>query len=309
MSEPLTSNEIEDVLSSIRRLVSDELRPAARAAAAPGPASALLLTPALRVVGEPSEPLAPPVAEPALAEETIAAPQADDVLSDPAENAATAHDPWEIAPPTQEYEEQIAGDAEFAPVADDAPPAGPVLASAAGADWDDGAEVLWSAPGLAEDHDLMDDAQDQAPAATQGHWSAQEVPEATWAQEEPDWAEPEPATFTAHPRKASLASDPLARAWADRAEAEVRAGLGATVTPPKVEAAHPTQEPLRAAGTPEPGIFDGTDPELDEEALRDIVRDIIREELAGTLGERITRNVRKLVRVEINRALTAREFE
>jgi hypothetical protein len=31
--------------------------------------------------------------------------------------------------------------------------------------------------------------------------------------------------------------------------------------------------------------------------------------LAGALGERITRNVRKLVRVEINRALTAREFE
>ncbi len=63
------------------------------------------------------------------------------------------------------------------------------------------------------------------------------------------------------------------------------------------------------AGADGPGLFDPEDPMIDEETLRDIVRDIIREELAGTLGERITRNVRKLVRVEINRALTAREFE
>ena len=77
MSEPLTSHEIEDVLSSIRRLVSEDLRPAARAAglatglSAPAPAAAaaapdagaeagkLLLTPALRVVPE-----APPVPAP-----------------------------------------------------------------------------------------------------------------------------------------------------------------------------------------------------------------------------------------------------
>ena len=43
--------------------------------------------------------------------------------------------------------------------------------------------------------------------------------------------------------------------------------------------------------------------------LRDIVRDIIREELHGALGERITRNVRKLVRAEINRAMTTRDLE
>ncbi|MBC7164230.1 MAG: hypothetical protein H5U15_04435 [Roseovarius sp.] len=48
---------------------------------------------------------------------------------------------------------------------------------------------------------------------------------------------------------------------------------------------------------------------LDEEALRDLVAEIVREELMGTLGERITRNVRKLVRREINRALTSRNFD
>ena len=42
---------------------------------------------------------------------------------------------------------------------------------------------------------------------------------------------------------------------------------------------------------------------LDEETLREMVADIVRQELQGTLGERITRNVRKLVRREIYRAL------
>lgn len=40
-----------------------------------------------------------------------------------------------------------------------------------------------------------------------------------------------------------------------------------------------------------------------DEALRDLVRAVIREELQGDLGDRITRNVRKLVRREISRAL------
>ena len=48
---------------------------------------------------------------------------------------------------------------------------------------------------------------------------------------------------------------------------------------------------------------------LDEDALRDMVSEIVREELSGALGERITRNVRKLVRREIHRALMAREFD
>jgi hypothetical protein len=48
---------------------------------------------------------------------------------------------------------------------------------------------------------------------------------------------------------------------------------------------------------------------LDENALRDIMRETVREELQGALGERITRNVRKLVRREIYRALAAQELE
>lgn len=49
--------------------------------------------------------------------------------------------------------------------------------------------------------------------------------------------------------------------------------------------------------------------ELSGDILHGIVSDAIRQELQGPLGERITRNVRKLVRREINQALAAREFD
>ncbi len=49
-------------------------------------------------------------------------------------------------------------------------------------------------------------------------------------------------------------------------------------------------------------------PMIDEETLRDLVSEIVRQELQGALGERITRNVRKLVRREIQRALTAHDL-
>ena len=59
----------------------------------------------------------------------------------------------------------------------------------------------------------------------------------------------------------------------------------------------------------EPSILGSDEAFLDEESLRELVADIVREELQGALGERITRNVRKLVRREIHRALTAQELE
>lgn len=57
--------------------------------------------------------------------------------------------------------------------------------------------------------------------------------------------------------------------------------------------------------------FPGDDREMtiDEEVLREIVSEIVREELQGVLGQRITRNVRKMVRREIRMALAAEELE
>ncbi|MDF3413042.1 hypothetical protein HKX54_01110 [Sulfitobacter sp. M57] len=93
----------------------------------------------------------------------------------------------------------------------------------------------------------------------------------------------------------------------------------------KSETAKRTEEPASPApetsATEETAAEDTTPPEadsfaysaeeqlIDEEALRDLVSEIVRAELQGALGERITRNVRKLVRREIHRALAAQELE
>jgi hypothetical protein len=48
---------------------------------------------------------------------------------------------------------------------------------------------------------------------------------------------------------------------------------------------------------------------MDEETLREIIAEVVREELQGVLGQRITRNVRKMVRREIRLALAAEDLE
>ncbi|XDA96471.1 hypothetical protein AB1M95_09980 [Sulfitobacter sp. LCG007] len=78
--------------------------------------------------------------------------------------------------------------------------------------------------------------------------------------------------------------------------------------------ADPDDDPEgHAGGRGDPaGRMDSFTPEddlLDEEALRALVADIVRAELQGPLGERITRNVRKLVRREIQRALAAQDLD
>ncbi len=64
-----------------------------------------------------------------------------------------------------------------------------------------------------------------------------------------------------------------------------------------------------ASSSPAADVFDLEEDIIDEETLRDMVSEIVRQELQGALGERITRNVRKLVRREINRMMTARDFD
>lgn len=49
--------------------------------------------------------------------------------------------------------------------------------------------------------------------------------------------------------------------------------------------------------------------ELDEDMLRDLITQVVRSELEGELGERMTRNIRKLVRREVFSILESREAE
>ncbi|WP_420586637.1 hypothetical protein [Ruegeria sp.] len=70
------------------------------------------------------------------------------------------------------------------------------------------------------------------------------------------------------------------------------------------------QETPKTAPTSEPAV--ATRPQttsMDEEALRTLIAQVVREELQGVLGERITRNVRKLVRREIYKALAEQKVE
>ncbi|MDJ0826174.1 MAG: hypothetical protein QNJ16_11790 [Rhodobacter sp.] len=69
-------------------------------------------------------------------------------------------------------------------------------------------------------------------------------------------------------------------------------------------------DPEHAENDEEPAMdFYGEDALIDEDALREMVSNLVREELQGVLGERITRNVRRLVRREIQRAMALRDLD
>ncbi len=262
MSEPLSSGEIEDVLSSIRRLVSEDLRPMQRGPAVPQaepPRQALILTPALRVVS--STPVPDPVS-----------PGIEKVV------AAVGAGITEMAP---EFEPEM-GDA--APQHD---PASDRVWN--GSDWqgEDEAQSLEISEPELRDNGAADAVVD--PAYEEPGPAAQEpdVPvDAGWAQSGAD-----EAAFQ-HAAAPEVPVAPAESGWMDDAEAEVIAGLNRTRQ----------DEPVDNL------LDDGPEFTLDEEVLRDLVRDLIREELQGHLGERITRNIRKLVRAEIARALAAAEL-
>ena len=84
-----------------------------------------------------------------------------------------------------------------------------------------------------------------------------------------------------------------------------------TVAPDAEEqpSADAAEEMPVTAAAPAAAMVSLTASAIDEETLRPIVAKLIREELQGELGERITRNVRKLVRREIMRAVSSREFD
>lgn len=97
-----------------------------------------------------------------------------------------------------------------------------------------------------------------------------------------------------------------------RAEPEV----AAPDTPATEAAIDATAEPAAeladylhaAANDGDPALSGEEDAVLDEETLRLLVAQIVREELKGQLGERITQQVRKLVRAEIAKALDERSY-
>lgn len=128
---------------------------------------------------------------------------------------------------------------------------------------------------------------------------------------DPALAEPEVIPALAAPeavQSAVLEAGPEAALTLVAVEASLIVPAEAVIT----EGAAQSPDPHPMAGNAGPFLTDGEGNPisiLDEEELMLILRRVIREELQGVLGERITRNVRKLVRAEIARALTAQTLD
>jgi len=246
---------IEDVLSSVKRLVSEDGRKVSDtdAATAPRKPGRLVLTDALRV-GD--------------------APKSDPLKLDPKYSAEDS--------------------------------AKPMLLRAC--------DIVQ--PGEAANHDGAEEVGDKAPSDNlTGSLSAKiEALEAAIARTEDQW-EPDGDSDDAYSGTPSKALH-----WipAPTFEEENDEGVDA----PSGEADAATEEPaafVRHGDTPKATSVEGAPEDMiedeiglsasEEEALREMIAEVVRSELQGALGERITRNVRKMVRREINRALAAKELE
>lgn len=365
MSEPVTNAQIEDVLSSIRRLVSEDGRSdthneqprQARADAsgsAPEKADRLVLTPALRVE-EPQEPLEPSGAAPETGPDTgevtdqTTRGQAADTIKDrePAGEQAAAQEsemsaPWAdpsatlfAVSPSEDATSGLADQFEWA--------AGPARLAVDAGPAEDEAE----APEDALEDTVEETAEDAPePEETLTFHSARaeslsakiEELEAVIGRTRDQW-EPDgtggdsysgtpvrPIGWRSPDEEAAPVPETAADGLRDVPDAAAEAPadeLTEELTPEAFDIGDEQAETLPAedqaagdleADASEPDDLDTDDladdeAVLDEESLRTLVAEIVRQELQGALGERITRNVRKLVRREIHRALAAQDLE
>lgn len=281
MPDPMKSTDIEDVLSSIRRLVSyDPANLQPTQAPKPAQPDRLVLTPALRV--NEAKPKAAPVAVEAPAQE--ADEERSEVVQaafirrvEPAANDA----PAPSAALSQSLEDRIA-DLEAA-------------VSQVGEDWEpDGSEA--EANVYPTSYPVI-----EPPRRSRMHLSEPESERIDAPQVE---AAPAPvAVAPAAEPEAVVVPSPVAEV-AKLSAPEVMEDLDDSSLDDDVDAILNKAEEKTFAAMSSISACD-----LDQAQLRDLVRQMIREEFQGVLGERITRNVRKLVRREINRALVSKEFE
>ena len=96
---------------------------------------------------------------------------------------------------------------------------------------------------------------------------------------------------------------------APRAPADPRARLESSISEMASAMADLMAGAATAARPKRGGKQGGARSDAEAEELRDLVAEVVREELNGALGERLTRNVRKLVRAEIARTLAARDLQ
>ena len=304
MNDPVTNVEIEDVLSSIRRLVSEDARvrpvgwqaePVATAAEAAPVAEAgrLVLTPALRVTED--------------AEQEADVPEADGDTATEAEEAMEARpEEGEFVHHAVDSDHDDAADAQD--MFDDAE------ANVASSDDHDSAESFedtsedagqgWATPEAAPL--VLSDAAEEAMVWEDHHEEAEPdtAARAVTAEAATDaYSEDDEATLHPVTQEADAEHDPDAAGFIF---ASTRDGSGHDRA---ASAAGMEQADESDAMDDRAFLLSEDETILDEETLREMVAEIVRQELQGALGERITRNVRKLVRREIHRAMTSHELE
>lgn len=348
MSEPLSTNEIEDVVSSVRRLVSPEARP--RTLSRDLGMDRLILTPSLRIVAE--QPGSGPTvvkletvakksragARKAKATKTPVAAEGAIAATTEAGHLAEAEAVWTPPAPSlaemalrAEEAELIIGDDTVAPV----PPktagrkaksgTGSVGKAAVDAKPKKGAALVATAKAAKKTTAKADAPAVEVTVDKPEAEPAAEVPAVPPKAVRPKAAKAKPVAPKLVPdlAVAEAAADPALPVLDLVEPVVVQAEPEVAFVPVDVPANVPAKGTLaEAAVLPvNAGPLDGeagsflTDGEgnpisiLDEDELMQILRRVIREELQGVLGEKITRNVRKLVRAEIARALTAQTLD
>lgn len=342
MSDPMNAVEIEDVLSSIRRLVSEDLRPTHKlvSAALNKADQKLILTPALRIVSRAS----------------ASFPQGPDGRDDlPVQQKGSAQLAREKAAvfgsvrspdlrsdsEPRERDDTTALDANFLATAMSRINGLSVAREGAfGSGTSETIEAVVAAVGAAVGPEEWEvDGGDPAPqtrpwqdavwnsdqSADSGHAAAKPVPAAERAASDREFEDTsgpldrhvddllilsQPECSATDPENAQSDIQGTAFEELEVAEPDVSEHAGA-----RLRLGSETEIETQFVGSPyvdtqtDADDVDDADGFLSEDLLRVIVSDMIREELQGGLGERITRNIRKLVRSEISRALASRDFE
>lgn len=365
MNDPVTNVEIEDVLSSIRRLVSengrngdlrqrdrseadsqaDKVEGSSGSTARTGRDDTLVLTPALRVPDhEAAEMPASEHAESATTGRQDEAAPDHAVRVDEVDTASEGGGPALAAALESVVRDALdgaMGTALSRGIEDDPEPesgsedAGDRAARDADAgeslkqriseletviaqqegDWEPDGDSEDAYAGTAvetllwEDHVEHDDDSTVAPEHVWQEERMGKVEEAELVGSDPDDVGAGPEPVFAHGLSADLGQRDQAQAIHDGCSHEAMENEPSPTAQAEMDTGSADTRDVDEAVDEDVDLF-GADPTLiDEETLREMVADIVRQELQGTLGERITRNVRKLVRREIHRALAAHELD
>lgn len=113
------------------------------------------------------------------------------------------------------------------------------------------------------------------------------------------------AVFTHFPGKSEA---PAESTPTEQAKEEVAEQAVISDDPIRAVPASTAPEP-EAERFPAEVVNNNDDVFVDEDILRRVVAEVVSEELQGKLGERITRNVRRMVRREIEQTLSLKEFD